>query len=170
MNKQSLIIGIITALVAGSLAFYGGTVYAKSQTPQGSLRGSFAGAPGGGSMAAGKQAGARAGGGGMTAGSVVSNDGTSLVVSLASGGSKNVLISDSTQFLSLQKAAASDVKQGISVMVTGTPNADGSVTATMIQIRPADGQDIPGFGGGRGQNSTGTPMGDERPSEPRVDR
>ena len=104
----------------------------------------------------------------MTAGSVVSNDGTTMVVSIAGGGSKNVLLSGSTQFLSLSKATAGDVKQGTNVIVTGTPNADGSVTAAMIQVRPADLQDIPGFGGGGrgGQNASGTQGSGGQPGGP----
>lgn len=162
MNKQSLIIGAVVALIVGVGAFYGGTVYAKSQISQGATRGAFVGAQGGAGMM-GRGAGAGGVGmnrGGLTTGDVVSNDGTTLVVNLLSGGSKNVLLSSSTQFLNLSKATAGDVKQGTSVMVSGTSNADGSITATMVQIRPADLQGIPGFGGGReGQSGTGTRVG-----------
>lgn len=173
MNKQSLIIGIVIAVIVGVGGFYGGTIYAKSQasSAQGSARSGFAGGQAAGGGAA-RQGGNASGfnRGGMTTGDVVSNDGTTMVVSLASGGSKNILLSSSTQYLVLSKATAGDVKQGTAVIISGTPNADGSITATMVQVRPADLQGIPGFGGGRGQNSTGTPMGGGQPGEARGDR
>jgi len=62
----------------------------------------------------------------------------------ATSGTKIVLYDSSTQVEEMQSVPASSLKEGQSVVVTGTPNSDGSVTATSIQVRPA------GVPGGRG--------------------
>ncbi|MFA5129646.1 MAG: hypothetical protein WC477_01855 [Patescibacteria group bacterium] len=153
MTKQSLIITLVVATIFGIGGFYGGTTYAKSKTPSQALAFAAGGQrQGGGAGTAGARDASGRGGAGFTGGSVVSNDGSNIVVSLTAGGSKNVLVASSTQFVSLQKGSAGDVTAGKDIIITGTPNADGSITATMVQIRPADLGNIPGFGGGlRGQ-------------------
>ena len=140
MNTKLIgaIVGVI--IIAGG-AFYGGMVYAKSQTP---ARGAFA--TGGtftrGTGAAGAT-GAR-GGGGFTAGQIISNSGTSISIQQQNGSSSEiVLIGPSTQILKSAAGTANDLTQGTQVTVTGTSNSDGSLTATSIQIRPA-GMGLPG--------------------------
>jgi hypothetical protein len=55
----------------------------------------------------------------------------------AQTGTKIVLFDGSTQVEELQSVGISRLAQGQSVMVSGSANPDGSITAQSIQIRPA---------------------------------
>jgi len=68
---------------------------------------------------------------------VTAIDANSMTVQLANGNSENVFYSNSTQVIEPQTASISVVKPGTMVMIGGTQNSDGSVTASTIQIRNA---------------------------------
>lgn len=74
--------------------------------------------------------------GGAVTGSVLSMDANSITVKLADGSTKIVLFGGSTTYSNTVSVLESDLKVGNSVMVFGTPNSDGSVTATNVQINP----------------------------------
>ncbi len=74
-------------------------------------------------------------GGGFAAGQVLSIGGDSLTLQLPNGNSVNVFYSSSTQVVVPQKASIASVTPGTAVIVGGTQNSDGSMTATTIQIR-----------------------------------
>ena len=84
--------------------------------------------------------GAGAGGAGMRAGtvngSILSMDANSITVKLSDGSTKIVLLSGSTTYSNTASASQSDLKTGSTVAVFGTPNSDGSVTATNVQLNP----------------------------------
>ena len=142
MNKNQLVIPIVVAIVFGGGGFYGGMTYAKSASP---ARGQFAG----GNFAgrAGGAGGFRASQNGGVFGTIISKDANSITVQLGGPnatstngndtGSKIVLFDAKTQVGKFVTGSASDLSVGQGVMVAGTPNSDGSVTAQMIQIRPA---------------------------------
>ena len=71
----------------------------------------------------------------FTTGQVLSITGNSLTLQLANGNSENVFFSSSTQVIVPQPASISSVQQGATVLITGTTNSDGSVTASTIQLR-----------------------------------
>lgn len=79
--------------------------------------------------------GGRGMGGGFAAGQVVSVDGNSLTVQLPNGNSEVVFYSSSTQVIKPQPAPLSALTPGTMVLVGGSANPDGSVTAQTIQIR-----------------------------------
>jgi hypothetical protein len=69
-------------------------------------------------------------------GDIISGDDKSATLKLRDGGSKIVFFSDNTAITKFTQGAKSDLVVGESVMVEGTNNPDGSITATTIQIRP----------------------------------
>ncbi len=79
--------------------------------------------------------GARMSGG--TMGDVISKDDKSFTVKLRDGGTRIVFFSPTTQTMKSVDATATDVQVGTTVIVNGTSNPDGSVTAQTVQIRPA---------------------------------
>lgn len=72
-----------------------------------------------------------------TAGDVISKDDKSFTVKMRDGSTKIVFFSPTTQTFRSVDASAADIAIGTTVMVNGIPNADGSVTAQNVQIRPA---------------------------------
>src|SRR5579859_7318858 len=133
MNKN-IIFGIILVVVAGG-AFWGGIAYATSGTPT-STRGQFTGAGGAGGFAG--RGGAGRTGGGFTAGTIVSSgNGSISIQSMMSSSTEIVLVGNSTQVFKTVSGSQSDLTPGANVVITGTPNSDGSMTAQSIQIRPA---------------------------------
>jgi hypothetical protein len=146
LMKNMLFAVLITAVIIGVGSFFGGMQYGKSQT--GSLSGipsdfgnfdpsqlgNFAGGPGAG----GGFARAGAGGNGFASGEILSIDEDSITISLPDGGSRLVFFSDTSKVTMSEEGAVEDLVSGISVMVTGESNDDGSVTAATIQILPED--------------------------------
>ncbi len=141
MNKKILI--VIAILIVGAGSFYGGLAYGKTKTtalraggafPTGQRTGQGMGFAGG--NFAGRGTGGPNGAGGITAGEVISNDTTSVVVKTREGGSKIVFFASSTQVMKSALGSVSDVTPGQEITVTGSANSDGSMTAQSIQIRP----------------------------------
>ena len=135
MNKTSKIIsGIVILVVVSGLAFYAGTMYAKGQSTSSSaaMKASFAGR-------AGRTGGTGgASGSGFVSGNIISKDASSITLQLPNNnGSKIVFYSTATQIGKFTSGTADDLTNGTTVMITGTTNSDGSVTAQSIQIRPA---------------------------------
>ncbi len=148
-TKQNLIIAIIvTFVIAGGGGFFGGMKYGQSSSPAGKA-GQY-GFPGGLGMrtnAPGSTAGARLrGGSGFVNGDIISKDDKSVTVKNRAGGSQIIFFAPSTAIGKTTSGSAADLTVGENIMVNGTANPDGTVTATNIQIRPAG---TPDFGGGR---------------------
>ncbi len=140
MHTKEIIIGV----VIGTVIFGGGgfVVGKKMGAPARQFTGEFrAGAGGPGGAAGGFQG--RSGGGGFVGGEVIANDATSITLKEQNGSTKIVLLSESSQISKFAEGAASDLAIGTNVMVTGSTNSDGSVTAQTVQIRPA-GAPLPG--------------------------
>ena len=137
MNK-TIITAIIVAVIFGGTGFYGGMQYAnntaasqKSSRFGGAGSGNFAGMRGG----QGRMGGANSNGGFVT-GQITAVNGSSLTVQSRDGSSKIILYSGSTTVGKSVNGSASDLSTGENVMINGTANSDGSVTAQNIQIRP----------------------------------
>ncbi len=126
--SKSLVIAALLVVLALGGGFFAGMQYQKSQRP------AFAGA-------AGQLRGRFGAGQGNQAfrpvrGQVLSVSDTGMTVKMMDGSSRIVVVSGSTQFMKADSASKSDVKTGDSVMVIGTQNSDGSVTAQNVQINP----------------------------------
>ncbi len=149
MNNKSIIITVAVALIVGGAGFYGGTVYEKNSLAaqnQGGMMtpgGNFAGRNGG-AQGQGQNRGGMRNGGGFLTGKITAKDDKSITVQDRNGSSKIVLYSASATVGKSVDGALSDLATGQNVMVNGTANSDGSVTAQNIQIRPAAPQDTAG--------------------------
>ena len=68
-------------------------------------------------------------------GEITQMDDESIIVRLSAGGSKIVFVSDGTQIVRSVEGVLDDISVGETVTVSGTLNADGSLSAQSIQIR-----------------------------------
>ncbi len=140
---------IAALIIVGGASFYGGLKYADSKNPSSagsaSNRQNFSNLTPEqrqqrfGQMGAGAgrtDAGARQGGANFVSGEIIAKDDKSITVKLRDGGSKIVFYSGSTNIEKFASGATNDLEVGKSIMVNGSANADGSVTAQSIQLRP----------------------------------
>jgi hypothetical protein len=145
-NKKIWTLIIIVAVIVGVASFYGGTLYEKSSLTKLGLLRSGANSQRQGSIQGGGQnrpsgfarGGANGQNGSFIGGSVIAKDDKSITVKAQDGSSKIVFFSGSTTVGKSVSGSASDLANGQQVMVNGTANPDGSVTAQNIQIRPSD--------------------------------
>lgn len=121
MNKQ--ITTIILALVIASIGFFGGIQYQKSQTPQRGT-GTF-------QRRLGQNQNEQA-----VRGEILSTDATSMTVKMQDGSSKLIILSGSTNITKQATGSKDDLKQEQEVVVFGSTNSDGSVTAQVVQLNP----------------------------------
>lgn len=127
MNKK-IVIGI-AIIIFGLLSFFAGTKVNNKPTVQdfpqmnGQMRGGA-----GGSMPRNSSFG------GMNSGEIISKDETGVTIKLQDGGSKIILISQSTSINKSTAGSKEDLTIGEKVMVMGQSNSDGSINAQSVQI------------------------------------
>lgn len=92
--------------------------------------------------------------GGFVSGQIISVATNSMTVSLANGNSQVVFYSTSTQVTKPTIVPASTLVAGTRVMIGGTANSDGSLTAQSIQVQTGS-----GLLGGSGNTSGTRPFG-----------
>ena len=137
ISSTTIIIGGI--LIAG-VSFFGGMKYAASKSTASAtptLRGGAL-SPQGFGTGANRRGGAGFGGGNGVNGEILTMDSNSLTVKLRDGGSKIVFFSSTTPVMKTVQARAQDLSTGANVMVFGTTNPDGSLSAQSVQLRPAN--------------------------------
>lgn len=158
MQKNSIVIMVIAVLVVGAGSFYGGMVYGKSQVPAstGGRNFSFNGQnlpggsgqnfPGGNGAARTRGAGGNGGGfGGGVSGQILSKNDTGFTIKSVDGGSRIIFLTSSTTISRQSTGTATDLNNGVDVVVIGDANTDGSINARNVQIRPQ----LPGDTNGR---------------------
>jgi len=91
-------------------------------------------------------------GGGFVAGQISAMDSSSITLQLPNGNSEVVFYSSSTSVTEPTVVPVSNLTVGTNVMIGGTQNSDGSLTAQSIQVRTGGGVG-PGFGGRNGSSS-----------------
>jgi Domain of unknown function (DUF5666) len=153
---------IIWALVA-IVALIGGYFWGRSTGTAAIAAGrsGYAGYAGAlGSSTARRAGGAAATGAGLVSGQITAVGSSSLTVQLANGNSDVVLYSSATPVTEPTAVPASTLTTGTNVMVVGTSNSDGSVSATSIQVRPAgSGSGFSGGGAAEGEQEVSSSTG-----------
>lgn len=134
--KKQISIFTIIIIIACGISFYGGIQYAGNQRAR--ERAQFAN----GQFGNAQRTGMRGGGTGMVAGEILSVSEKSVTVKDRTGGSKIVFLGASSEVMKSVTGTITDLAVGTNIIANGTPNSDGSITATTVQIRP-EGQ---GFG------------------------
>ncbi|MFA5185283.1 MAG: hypothetical protein WC551_02260 [Patescibacteria group bacterium] len=134
---------VIIALVCFGLGFLTSNLI-KSKTP---ANGFNPAAMGGGAGGFGQRGTGQVGNrtarmGGFINGTLLKKDATSLTIKMRDGSSKIVLVTSSTKALKMADTTLDEFTEGADVMVSGTANPDGSVTAQTVQVRPAMPTDI----------------------------
>ncbi len=130
MNKNTIGIAVVALIIGAGIGYTGANTLRPAVATQ-NMRGNFQGA------AAGAFGGMRGGAGGFLSGTVASKDATSITINTRDGSSHVVLISPSTTVSKSVSGSESDISVGSTVIVSGTTNSGGSVSATLIQLRPA---------------------------------
>ena len=139
MNKNKKIVLVVVGIIVLVGAFYGGMLYGKSNT------GAQAAPQGGATARTGQFGRGGRSGGGFVSGEILSKDATSITIKLNNNdptatttgtGSKIIFVDTSTTVSKMASGSLNDLNAGTQVSITGTTNADGSVTAKSIQIRP----------------------------------
>ena len=130
MKKIEIIIFILSIIVIGAGAFYGGMKYQESKIA--TMRQNFKNMP---TIAGQGQRSFQRGQGNFIAGEVISKDEKSLTIKLPDGSTKIVFYSSSTQITKPSLGSIEDIENGKQIFVSGTQNSDGTYTATTIQIR-----------------------------------
>lgn len=136
--KNNMVTTIITVVIVGALAFFGGMKYQQSKSSGSQFAGTGIenGGRGGGQFG---QRGVGQGRGGVTTGEIINSDDKSITVKMPDGSSKIVLLSDKIQINKAAEGIKSDLKIGTRVAVFGTANSDGSITAQNVQLNPTFG-------------------------------
>lgn len=136
MKKTLSIIIVIAVIVGGGAFFVGYKIGRSGGVSNERINGDMNFAKGNmQSLPSGSGFGVR-NGGGMTSGEILSKDDNSITIKLNDGGSKIVFYSEVTEISKTIDGIVADLEVGKTVMVSGTTNQDGSITAKTVQLRP----------------------------------
>ncbi len=141
LKNNHIILVVILVIIVAAVGFYAGMKYQQNQRGVG-----FAGRAGAGAGMYRQFAG---GAGSPTSntqavrGQILSVSNDTMTVKLADGSSKIVILPSSVNISKQTTGSTSDLKTGSVVIVLGTSNSDGSVTAENVALNPT-------FGGPRG--------------------
>jgi hypothetical protein len=134
MNKKIIMVVVITLIIAGGAGFYGGMLYGKNAGAN--LRAGLNRQGTGFAIGTGQRGGGAQQNAGFSGGEIIKKDNASITIKLNNGSSQIILFSEATKIMKSVEGSASDLTLGEQVMVTGSKNQDGSLTAQSIQIRP----------------------------------
>lgn len=131
-NSKLMLAVALTAVVMGGVGFWGGNQYSQNiRSSRFGQMGNRIGARPNGSTQPGS--GMR---GGMILGEVSAKDDKSITVKMPDGSSKLVILSSTTTYRTATEISADELQVGKNVVVQGTQNADGSTTASSIELNP----------------------------------
>lgn len=131
--NKTLVISVLLIVLALGGGFFAGVTYEKGKTV--ARNGLYAFGQNG-QMMRGRFGGQNGQAFRPVRGQVLSIGQNTMTVKLANGNSEIVVFGQSTQFVKSQVASSSDVTTEDNVVVIGTQNSDGSITAQNVQIIP----------------------------------
>jgi hypothetical protein len=135
--KKILPIIIVVAVVIGGSAFFAGyKVGQGGSTTNGRMNGFPTDLTGGNIQGFPNGDMGTRNGEGSVSGEIISKDDNSVTVKLKDGGSKIVFYSEATEISKTVDGMVIDLEVGKTVVVSGTTNQDGSITAKTVQLRP----------------------------------
>ena len=126
LNKKNVSFVVVALLLGYGIGYLTHPTAAQPQN----MRGSFTGAGANGGMRG-------AAGNGFLSGTIASKDSGSITLNTRDGSSHVVLVTPNTSVSKSVSGTLSDVVVGTTVIISGTTNSDGSVSASLIQLRPA---------------------------------
>ncbi len=131
MQSKTISIALVALIIGIAVGYF--VPHGASAKPQAGTTGRTSGSAAfaRGSFARGTAAG------GMLAGTIVSVSGQEVTIKTPDGSSHIVLITPSTTVSKSVSGSVSDVTSGANVLISGTQNTDGSLSADLIQLRPA---------------------------------
>jgi hypothetical protein len=129
MKNKQLITGVVALIVGVGIGYFGAHALMPA-TPTGAA--AYAARTGGAGFA-----GRTGGMGGLLSGTVAASDSGSITLDTKDGSSHVILVTPATTVQKSVSGSLTDVAVGSTIIVTGTTNSDGSVSATSIQLRPA---------------------------------
>ena len=147
MSKpMQILVGLVALILVAAGSFYGGMIFGEQQATASPPGGSelpadaagfspnpASGETGRGQPGAGGRFAARPG---MLFGQIESIDGSTLVIANVEGQQTRVEVTDTTLIEKNTSVTIADLKVGETVMVSGSDNSDGSVTARSVQVAP----------------------------------
>lgn len=141
MKKWQIALVVVVIIAVGVGAFFGGRATGGGNAATTASTGQVAGQGNGtrpngmqGPGGTGDFAGPGGNGRNMISGSILAADASSITIQTSDGSTKLVLLSGSTTISKTADGSVSDLVTGKDVMVIGTTNTDGTVTATGIQL------------------------------------
>ena len=159
-NNKKISLAVLGIIVLIGV-FYGGIAYGKNQSSTGGVNGFGVNMQNRTGQSGMGNRNNRMNGGGFTTGEIISKDDKSITVKITNGdrnspdingstttntnatGSKIIFLSTNTEVAKTVSGNVNDLTTGTQVLVSGTSNPDGSITAKSIQIRPQVKQNIP---------------------------
>lgn len=128
MNNKILTPVIIVLALAVGGGFFAGTQYQKSKVPSsaGSDHQNVRG------MLSERFSGQEQ----PISGEIITKDNERITVKNEDGGSKIIFLSDDTTIRKTETGSLDDLSEGTRVLIFGSENADGSITANNIQLNP----------------------------------
>jgi len=128
MHKNTVSIAIIALIVGVGIGYAGASMFARpAATLSQDTRGGFNGRVGG----------MMRGAGGLLSGTVAKKDTGSITLNTKDGNSRVIFITPDTSVSKSVSGTLDDVSVGATIIASGTTNSDGSVSASLIQLRPA---------------------------------
>ncbi len=146
-------VAVVVVFGLGFLTSY--LVMPKAAAPRGNMAAYGGGASGFGQGSTRSQSG-RVRGAGFVTGSLLKKDATSMTVQTRDGSTKLILVTSSTKAMQMADTTIDQFNQGSNVMVNGTANSDGSITAQTVQLMP-----VPAQAQNNGQPNDGQPAGNQ---------